>query len=85
MPGYCGVKVIGMWQTVPAAFTVPPRVQPVTVPTTNSCTPFCAVGAVTLLIAVDDARVTETVVAVELEPTAVAGSVANTPLATAGV
>src|ERR1700735_5201774 len=85
IPGYCGLNVTGTWHTVPAAFTVPPKVQPVTVPTTNSCTPFCAVGVVILLIAVAACNVMETVVAAELEPTAVVGSVAKTPLATAAV
>src|ERR1700730_2120400 len=56
MPGYCGLKVMGTVQTVPEALLLPPMLQPVTVPTENSCTPFCALGRVILLIALDDCK-----------------------------
>ena len=83
MPGYCGWKVMGTVQTVLAGLTVPPTLQPLTVPTVNSCTPFCAGGTVMLLMALADCSVIDTFCEAELDPTAVVGRVAKLPPATA--
>ena len=56
-PGYCGLKVTGTVQIAPDELTLPPRVQPVTVPILNSATPFCDLGTVMLLMALADCRV----------------------------
>jgi hypothetical protein len=71
---------MGTVQTVFAALLPPPIVQPVTVPTLNSCTPFCATGTVILLMALAVARVIETFCEDEVDPTAVVGRVENTPV-----
>jgi hypothetical protein len=49
-PGYAGVKVIGTVQVVPDGLLAPPTVQPVTVPTVNSCAPLASLGTVMLLM-----------------------------------
>jgi hypothetical protein len=83
MPGYCGLKLTGTVQTVPAGLTPPPRLQPVTVPIVNSATPLCDLGTEMPLMAVADCRVNRTFCADEVDPTAVVGNVANAPPATA--
>jgi hypothetical protein len=77
-PGYCGLKVMGTVQTVPDMLTLPLTLQPVTVPTVNSCTPFCAAGTVMLLMAVADCKVIRTFCEGEDDPTAVVGREAKT-------
>ena len=75
-PGYCGLKVIGTVQIVPAALLVTPSVaQPVTAPTVNSCAPFCALGTVMLLMALAAVSSTEMFCEAEAAPTAVVGKV----------
>jgi hypothetical protein len=69
---------MGTVQTVPDRLLPPPTLQPVTVPTVNSCTPFCAAGTLMLLMAVADCKVIRTFCEVEDDPTAVVGREAKT-------
>jgi hypothetical protein len=70
---------MGTVQTVFTGLLLPPIVQPVTVPTVNSCCPFCAGGTVMLLMALADCNLICTFCD-DVDPTAVVGRTANTPL-----